>query len=38
MPASFQSVFMDAEGHIVGYAKIDVITEVSGKTRVKVVE
>jgi hypothetical protein len=38
MPANFQAVFLDAQGRIVGYGKIEVLSDASGKTRVKVVE
>jgi hypothetical protein len=38
MPTSFQSAFMNAEGQIVGYAKIDVLVDDGRKTILKVVE
>ena len=38
MRDDFQAAFLDAQGQIVGYGKIDVLADASGKTRVKVVE
>ncbi len=38
MPDSFKSAFIDANGHIVGYANIKAELDVSGKITIKVVE